>query len=43
MNQRIDGLRGALTSWARTKPVRELDERLAAYGPRSDSGKTKRT
>jgi hypothetical protein len=29
--KRITEVRGLLTPWERTKPVRELDERLAAY------------
>jgi tetratricopeptide (TPR) repeat protein len=31
IDRRIDDLRDALTPWERTKPVRELDKRLAAY------------
>jgi len=31
--ERISSLRGLLVPWERTKPVRELDERLAAYRP----------
>lgn len=31
INQRITGLRVALAPWQRSKPVRELDELLAAY------------
>jgi tetratricopeptide (TPR) repeat protein len=34
INERITGLRAALTPWQQSKPVRELDELLAAY-PRS--------
>jgi len=43
--QRITDVRGLLTPWERTRPVRELDERLAAYRPAvgSGSGNTKRT
>jgi hypothetical protein len=41
--QRITDVRGLLTPWERTKPVRELDERLAAYRPAAGSGSTKRT
>ncbi len=43
--QRITDVRGLLTPWERTKPVRELDERLVAYRPvvGSGSGSTKRT
>jgi hypothetical protein len=41
--QRITDLRALLTPWERTKPVRELDERLAAYHPAVGSGTTKRT
>jgi hypothetical protein len=36
--QRITDVRGLLTPWERTKPVRELDERLAAYRPAAGSG-----
>jgi hypothetical protein len=36
--QRIMDVRGLLTPWKRTKPVRELDERLAAYRPAVGSG-----
>jgi hypothetical protein len=31
--QRIGELRGRLTPWERTAPVRELDAQLAPYGP----------
>lgn len=31
--QRITDVRGLLTRWQRTKPVRELDQQLAAYYP----------
>lgn len=43
--QRITDVRGLLAPWQRTKPVRELDERLAVYCPaaRSGSGITKIT
>ena len=43
--QRITDVRGLLTPWEQTRPVRELDERLAAYRPAvgSGSGNTKRT
>ena len=43
--ERISSLRGLLVHWERTKPVRELDERLASYRPAggSDNGSTKRT
>ncbi|MGH3926795.1 MAG: hypothetical protein ACRDTT_28685, partial [Pseudonocardiaceae bacterium] len=41
--QRVNDVRSLLTPWARTKPVRELDERLAAYRPAAGSGSTKRT
>lgn len=41
--QRITDLRGQLQPWERTKPVRELDERLATYVPAVGSGSTKRT
>ncbi|MFZ0120324.1 MAG: hypothetical protein WAL99_12940 [Pseudonocardiaceae bacterium] len=43
--QRIQDVRGLLTPWERTKPVRELDARLAAYRSAvgSGSGNTKRT
>lgn len=37
--QRITDLRGLLTPWKRTKPVRELDERLAAYPAVESSSK----
>lgn len=45
ITQRIKDMRGLLVPWERTKPVRELDERLAAYPPAvgSGSGNTKRT
>jgi hypothetical protein len=32
VEQRIGGLRQSLTPWQETKPIRELDEVLAAYG-----------
>jgi hypothetical protein len=35
INQRITELLGALAPWQRSKPVRELDELLAAYSPSS--------
>ncbi len=43
--QRITDVRGLLIPWKRTKPVRELDEQLAAYRPAvgNGSGSTKRT
>ncbi len=41
--QRITDVRGLLAPWKRTKPVRELDERLAAYRPAGGSGSTNRT
>lgn len=43
--QRIKDVRGLLVPWERTKPVRELDERLAAYRPAGErgSGNTNRT
>lgn len=43
--QRITDVRALLTPWQRTKPVRELDERLAVYRPvtGSGSGNTKHT
>lgn len=43
--RRIKDVRGLLTPWERTKPVRELDERLAAYRPAVEGGSssTKRT
>jgi len=39
--KRVNKVRGLLTPWERTKPVRELDERLVAYRPGGgkDSGK----
>ncbi len=42
---RVTGIRGLLTPWKRTKPVRELDEQLAAYhsAARSGNGSTKHT
>ncbi|MDQ2883497.1 MAG: hypothetical protein M3Y48_20640 [Actinomycetota bacterium] len=43
IGQRIENLRGLLTPWERTKPVRELDNQLAAYRPAVGSGNTKRT
>jgi tetratricopeptide (TPR) repeat protein len=36
--QRITGVRALLAPWQRTKPVRELDERLAVYRPVMGSG-----
>ena len=36
--ERINSLRGLLVPWERTKPVRELDERLAAYWSAAGSG-----
>jgi hypothetical protein len=36
--QRITSIRDSLTPWERTKPVRELDQQLAAYRPRVASG-----
>jgi tetratricopeptide (TPR) repeat protein len=43
--ERITDVRGLLVPWERTKPVRELDERLAAYRPAvgSRSGSRNRT
>jgi tetratricopeptide (TPR) repeat protein len=41
--QRITDVRALLAPWERTKPVRELDERFAAYRPAVGSGSTKRT
>jgi hypothetical protein len=43
--QRVMDVRGLLTPWKRTKPVRELDERLAVYRPAVGRGsdKTNRT
>jgi tetratricopeptide (TPR) repeat protein len=45
ITQRITSLRGLLTPWERTKPVRELDNQLATYRPAvgSGSGNTKHT
>ncbi|MGH3901522.1 MAG: hypothetical protein ACRDTA_25370 [Pseudonocardiaceae bacterium] len=43
ISQRITDVRGLLTPWERTKPVRELDQQLAAYRPAMGSGTTKRT
>ncbi|MGH3932688.1 MAG: hypothetical protein ACRDTF_22245 [Pseudonocardiaceae bacterium] len=40
--KRISEVRALLTPWERTKPVRELDERLAAYHPAAGSS-TKHT
>ncbi len=40
--QRIADVRGLLTPWERTKPVRELDQQLAIYRPAVVSGNTKR-
>jgi hypothetical protein len=43
ISQRIDSLRDALEPWERTKPVRELDERLKSYRDADNgSGNTKR-
>ncbi|MGH3545531.1 MAG: hypothetical protein ACRDPW_06360 [Mycobacteriales bacterium] len=36
--QRVNEVRGLLTPWRRTKPVRELDEQLAAYSSAAGSG-----
>ncbi len=41
--QRITEVRGLLTPWERTRPVRDLDEQLALYRPAVGSGSTKRT
>lgn len=43
--QRITDLRELLTPWQRTKPVRELDERLTIYRNSAgiDAGNTKNT
>lgn len=43
--QRITEVRGLLTPWQRTKPVRELDQQLTVYRPAlaGGSGSTKRT
>jgi hypothetical protein len=41
--KRVSEIRGLLTPWERTKPVRELDERLVAYRPGNGNGSTKRT
>lgn len=41
--QRINSLRGLLAPWERTRPVRELDKQLAAYGPALGSGSANRT
>jgi len=43
--QRVNEVRGLLTPWERTKPVRELDERLAVYRPAGggSNGSTKST
>ncbi|MGH3696087.1 MAG: hypothetical protein ACRDRX_19200 [Pseudonocardiaceae bacterium] len=43
--QRIAEVRGLLTPWRRTRPVRELDQQLALYRPAvaDGSGNTKRT
>ncbi|MGQ0773290.1 MAG: hypothetical protein ACT4NY_02550 [Pseudonocardiales bacterium] len=38
LDQRISNLRGLLVPWHQTKPVRELDEQLAAYRPASGNG-----
>ncbi|HEV2089329.1 MAG TPA: hypothetical protein VGR21_13555 [Cryptosporangiaceae bacterium] len=43
IGQRIDNLRGGLVRWEHTKPVRQLDEQLAAYSVASGrSGLMKR-
>lgn len=39
--QRISEVRALLHPWAHTKPVRELDERLAAYRPVGRNGSSK--
>jgi len=43
--ERVDQVRSSLTPWEQTQPVRELDERLAAYrrAPGNGSGNTNRT
>lgn len=38
ITQRITDVRALMKPWERTKPVRELDERLAAYRPAGGSG-----
>ncbi len=43
ITERITSLRGLLVPWERTKPVRELDARLAAYQPVGGSGSRKGT
>lgn len=43
ITERITSLRGLLIPWERTKPVRELDERLAAYHPAAGKGSTGRS
>ncbi|MGH3941490.1 MAG: hypothetical protein ACRDTG_23250 [Pseudonocardiaceae bacterium] len=42
ITERITTVRSLLSPWARTKPVRELDERLAAYGLSAGNGSTRR-
>jgi hypothetical protein len=41
IDQRISALRGQLVPWERTKPVRELDDRLKAYRATVGNGSTK--
>jgi tetratricopeptide (TPR) repeat protein len=43
ITERIIRLRSLLVPWERTKPVRELDERLATHRPDQDNGSTKYT
>jgi hypothetical protein len=43
ITERITSLRGLLVPWERTKPVRELDERLAAYHPAAGNSSTRCT
>jgi hypothetical protein len=41
LNQRINDLRVELRPWERTKPVRELDDRLKTYRASNGNGRTK--
>jgi hypothetical protein len=40
ITQRLGALRGQLAPWERTRPVRELDQQLAAYRPAMSTGRT---
>ena len=40
ITQRLGALRGQLAPWERTRPVRELDQQLAAYRSAMSTGRT---